>query len=76
MITSSCDDRPTSLFSALLLCKLLVAGMKRGRNISKNQTFGGKVWIGEGEKEEEKKKRRGRCWWDFERGGGGDGMTL
>lgn len=73
MITSSCDDRPTSLFSALLLCKFLIAGMKRGRNISESWGFGGKVWIGEGEKEKEK-KRRGRCWWDFERGG--DGMTL
>lgn len=55
MITSSCDDRPTSLFSALLLCKFLLAGMK-----------GGKVWIGEGVKEE-KEKRVGRCWWDFGR---------
>lgn len=58
MMTSSCDDRPTLLFSALLLCKLLLVGMKGGRNISESWGFGGKSVDragDEGEEEEEGK---------------------
>lgn len=72
MITSSlCDDRPTSLFSALLLCKFLFARMTRGEGILVKVGFWGKSMDRGGD---EGGEERGE-----DAGGivkGSDGMTL